>query len=221
MRTAERLRTLAEAPARGLNGKNYDTLLRRNESLLVTKAWDTAKALLRYHLSVSDVAELTGLPQNSVVSIRQVLSSVDGRHTMMGRAGRPPRNFLRAVQSPDMHIVMSAFGVVFYGAHKERGGTSVNGEDVLAGMNFCQSHGANLHSEGVTRRMLMIAEWLTRGEAEITTCRTCRSQFVRSVEGLFVQSRVAPVRGECPFCQKERMHLGGKAEKVSGPSEEF
>ena len=99
-RQAERIRQTAVAPNRPLpRGRTpFDAALKSHESLLLTNAWATATSLLRYHLPANDVAELTGLPPNSVVGIRRALSAADGRHTVMGRAGRPPRSFINTVE---------------------------------------------------------------------------------------------------------------------------
>jgi hypothetical protein len=199
----------------------FDATLKSHDSLLLTNAWNTATELLRYHLPVADVANLTGLPANSVAGMRRALAQVDGRHTVMGRAGRPPHSFITMVNSPDTHIVMSGFSVAFMSAYRLRGEKTINGEDILKGMNFCRSHGANLNDECTTRRMLLVAQCLVSGEAEITVCRCCRTQFVRSKEPQFVAGRPEQTRGECPFCAKARTHYGDQGAASGKPIEEF
>lgn len=199
----------------------FDATLKSHESLLLSNAWNTARELLRYHLPVSDVANLTGLPTNSVVGMRRAIAQVDGRHTVMGRAGRPPHSFITVVNSPDVHIVMSGFAVAFMSAYKLRGEKAIHGEDMLEGMNFCKSHGANLNNECTTRRMLLVAQCLVTGEAELTVCKCCRTRFVRASEPQFVAGRPEQTRGECPFCAKARSHYGDQGAGGGKPIEEF
>lgn len=199
----------------------FDATLKSHESLLLSNAWQTATALLRFHLPVADVANLTGLPANSVSGMRRALSQVDGRHTVMGRAGRPPHSFITTVISTDTHIVMSGFALAFQTAYKVRGSKAIHGEDILEGMNFCKNLGANLNDEATTRRMLLVAQCLVNGEAEIIACKCCRSRFVRAVEPQFVAGKPEPIRGDCPFCSKARSHYGHQAEASNKPAAEF
>lgn len=198
----------------------FDATIRSHESLLIGNALETAKKLLRYHLPVADVANLTGLPVNSVSGIRRALAAIDGRHTVMGIAGRPPHSFITMVLSPDTHIVMSGFAVAFYSAYKARGDKTIAGEDVLRAMDFCKNLGANLNDAVTTRRMLLVAQCLQSGEGEIATCKCCRTRFVRASSPQFVPSRPEPLRGNCPFCAKARSHYG-ETNSGAKPAEEF
>lgn len=194
----------------------FEAAVRHDSNLISGSTWEIATKLVRYHLPVNDVADVTGVHLNGVMLIRKALATSNEIRPWMGRVGRPPRSLAYVFKSPDTHIILSAFTVVFLDAHRARGGGStIHGKDLLAGMDFCKAHGVNLNEEGVTRRMYMMAQAVIGGEGEIATCKCCRNRYLRATKVL-----TDGQRGDCPFCRKAKAHLG-EATKGTQAIEEF
>ena len=161
-----------------------------------------SRELLERRLPALDVARLTGAPEHTVAAMRKGMALSDGDNGASIRPGRAPKKIGGLMASPDTHLLMSTFGKVFLEAYKQRGETSIDGEDVLSAMRHCELLGANLTDDSNSRKMLLLAEALVTGEAKMATCKACRISFMQAAIPVYVASRCALSRGKCPYCRK-------------------